>query len=311
MEFVKGQFVTYRATVKFHIGVEGKDIQQDSTVEFDGWTLRAWGKEIEVMALRGAIASRNPLLVPVADTTSTYRPMPAEFFDRQNNAIRSKTLIEDDERVVGQIRSARPNQSGTQPPSQIRTATVSGEDRVVGQIPSAKVFAVEMLEDQEAIPVARIKVPTKQAVVINDPSVVSREISRLEAVNGPPHRTSEPIPRAVTAIDEIVNEVGQSVTTAVVQLGTPDEGHDNTHPVVLPLVEVLRPDAAAIAEAQVAAVRAVLPDFAWDIARPWRTRVRDALALAKTKPQHLAAIRVIETDAVRKHISEALAEGKA
>lgn len=58
-------------------------------------------------------------------------------------------------------------------------------------------------------------------------------------------------------------------------------------------------------------IRAVIPNFEWDMTRPWKTRVADAVKQYGSKKVYLQAILSVETDAVKNHIQRALKESKS
>jgi len=63
------------------------------------------------------------------------------------------------------------------------------------------------------------------------------------------------------------------------------------------------PGSGAEVTARFALVRAVLPDFAWDLTRPWKQRVADGVKLCGKDPVRLYGVLVVETDTVRSHIT--------
>ena len=67
--FTRGQFQTFRATNKIHLGKYETDIAQDTEFDYDGLTVRYGGVEYDVPQLRGLLGA---WFVPVADQTSTY-----------------------------------------------------------------------------------------------------------------------------------------------------------------------------------------------------------------------------------------------
>lgn len=58
-------------------------------------------------------------------------------------------------------------------------------------------------------------------------------------------------------------------------------------------------------------IRAVIPNFEWDMTRPWKTRVADAVKQYGSKKVYLQAILSVETDAVKNHVQRLLKEAKS
>jgi hypothetical protein len=58
-------------------------------------------------------------------------------------------------------------------------------------------------------------------------------------------------------------------------------------------------------------IRAVIPNFEWDMTRPWKTRVADAVKQYGNKKVYLQAILSVETDAVKNHVQRLLKEAKS
>lgn len=73
-QFKRGQFQTFRAVNKIHMGKYERDILQDDEFLFDGASVRYAGEEFAVPQLKGLVGE---WFVPVADQTSTYQARPA------------------------------------------------------------------------------------------------------------------------------------------------------------------------------------------------------------------------------------------
>ncbi len=112
--FRRGEFISFRATIAFHLGDFEKDLQLDEVVEFDGSTMKMGPDTFQYSKLRGAIAAK--WLVPIEDETTVYRPQPAgievrpaESRGRDRGPARVVGVVADEERDVGnrsQIRNA-------------------------------------------------------------------------------------------------------------------------------------------------------------------------------------------------------------
>lgn len=167
--FKKGEFVSYRALTKIHLGKLERDILQGEVVQFDGQTLQYDGENHALSSLRGAVM--NGWLVPDESEVTTYTPKPASL------TFRSATKAD-------QVRE------GGMP-----LGTVDDEERVVGNVNNRKQAQVEItgrdFDDQGAVAVKKIKSATQMKTVISDSSSVQREIDRLE--------TSTPVGTSIKA----------------------------------------------------------------------------------------------------------------
>lgn len=155
MQFTKGNFITLRATTKIHLGQIGEDVLENDIVEFDGQTLKMGGHEHQLSALKGAV--KAGWFVVSTDTTSKYTPKPS--------GVRIKTALTQDED------SDR---------TEMEVQTINDEERVVGTIKSAETNTNEPIEDQEAVSVGTIKTQAKQKVNLADTQAVQKELARLE-----------------------------------------------------------------------------------------------------------------------------------
>lgn len=72
--FQRGQFRSFRATCKIHLGKYETDILSDDTFDYDGYTIRYSGMEYGIPQLRGTLGD---WFVPVADQTTRYKSKPA------------------------------------------------------------------------------------------------------------------------------------------------------------------------------------------------------------------------------------------
>lgn len=116
IEFRRGHFVEFRATIKVHLGQLARDIFQDEVIEFDGQTIKHNGEQFALPSVRSAI--KKGWLVPADDVAAEYVPQPAgvEVRSAQDPASKERIAIEtvdDEERVVSTVEGAnvggRPN----------------------------------------------------------------------------------------------------------------------------------------------------------------------------------------------------------
>lgn len=74
LQFVRGQYRSFRATNKIHLGRYLHDIPLNDSFDYDGATVRHRGTEYDVPQLQGLFGT---WYVPVADQTTQYRSAPA------------------------------------------------------------------------------------------------------------------------------------------------------------------------------------------------------------------------------------------
>jgi hypothetical protein len=159
MQFQKGDFQSYRATVKFHLGSEELDVWEGTEVEFDGFTLKIGNDSYNIPTVRAAI--KKQWLVPIADQTSKYRPQPAGV----------------------KVHAAQTE--GRERGDEIQMMAVSDEETVVTSVADAnvgqKMGKVIFEEDQDARPVAKISTPAKQNTKVTDSRTAAAEARKLDS----------------------------------------------------------------------------------------------------------------------------------
>jgi len=158
IQWKRGEFLSFRATTKVHLGKVEKDIFENDEIEFDGQTVKYAGEEFALSTLRAAV--KAGWFVPIADAVSTYVPQPSDIRIRPAQA-------------------ADMNSRGE--PMKVEQA--SDEERVVGTVEAANVGGRATKEDPDGV-VSTIKTAAKQRVTVTDASQVAAEINRLD--NTPP-----------------------------------------------------------------------------------------------------------------------------
>jgi len=97
--------------------------------------------------------------------------------------------------------------------------------------------------------------------------------------------------------DDLIDLLPDAVST-----GTPDPGEagegDDPH--------LTAEEKASASNPAIEAIRAFVPDFDWDLSRPWKSRVSDAVKNHGDDPMWLKGILSVESDSVKKHIQAAL-----
>lgn len=166
IKFRKNAFMSFRTTTEIHIGSEEMDIPEDEIIEFDGSTLRWAGADYpKQAALRGAY--KAGWIVLEEDQTTRYRPQPAGVKLRPAQAADSNErgeavfvdTVDDEEKVIGSVKDILSREK--------KPRTVRGK-QVIAQ------------EDQEGVPVSRIKTQAKQTTKITDPNALEASIRAAE-----------------------------------------------------------------------------------------------------------------------------------
>jgi hypothetical protein len=111
MSFAKGQFQTFRAITKVHLGSLADNLMEGEEVEFDGYTLRRGGQDHPLHQLRGAI--KVGWLVPQNAPDTQYVPQPAGVVvhraDGMNGDEITLTTASEEDVNVGTLQQVRPN----------------------------------------------------------------------------------------------------------------------------------------------------------------------------------------------------------
>ena len=344
IQFVRGQFQAFRATTRIHLGQVQRDIGEDDIIEFDGQTLKYGGEDFSVPSVKSAI--REGWFVPEADTTSGYVPQPAGVkvhhatqADKETGEGMALEQVVEDEQVVGDVESnnarrdatlkgapapkaapprpgAKPAQS-PQPP--VKKMPVE-EDSPIARPVTRQAMQVIQEEDQEAVPVGRIKSPAVRAPVVNVDNVlaVAREVTKLDSHNGnapaaverfarPKTGATEsdvenvtaPPPRPKTLTTQVSADEGEVSIAARVGEATGDVSETRSGDTL----EELLPDAASVGKP----APTVRCDFEWDVTRHWSARVQDAIDNYGDDPTMLQLIYDRESPSVVRQIVSKLA----
>lgn len=316
--FTRGQPTPYRATTRIHLGEHEVDIYKDDVVLFDGQTLTIGQDKYSAPKLRAAITQLG-WLVPADDLDSEYRPMAAGIrVSPAKEADKSKDIemgySADEEAVVGSR----------------RTANVGMRDG--REVPEAQENRRSMRVEREnlnedAVPVSRLSSPKKTTTVANADAAL-RATKSID--DGRSIQRAKPVDRIPN--DELDNLLDDTVSTPRQPAGVAGEGNN---PHMTPeerraarlaslraqvaeaeaevaadeeasdVDEVDTPSDTALAEAKLAGIKAVLPDFDWDLNEHWRKRVSKAVEQADNTA-YFNAIMAVETDTVKKHIKKQL-----
>lgn len=273
--FERGTFQWFKATVKFHLGQEARDIWDGDEVEFDGQTLKIGSEVFTVPSLRAAI--RQGWLVPISDNTTKYRPKAAGV----------------------EVHAAQT--TGRDRGKPIEMGAVADEEAVVSTMDTAKVGQKKgkliVAEDQEAVPVARLQTPAKQSTKVTSSMEAANEARKLDNSTT---RKAMPIKKVADSSDDLADLVEGSVVaappprkkvSAPAEAKKPAEKKSYYKPV----------------EHEVQTLQGSKGQFKWDMNQHWKARVKMAVGKYGSDPKALAAIKAIEVESVSQRIDKALA----
>lgn len=172
----------------------------------------------------------------------------------------------------------------------IKTESEFAEARVIGASASRAGDAIsELLGDDEGVVVGRL------------PPVGRNPLGEGDS----PHLTaSEKEERAAEASAAV--EQARAARVAAANASAAKLGLTPKAPEPAPAAEAEIESLPADLGQKVAFVRAVIPTFEWDMTRPWKTRVVDAVKRYGKNPLYLNGILSVETDTVKAHIAQAL-----
>jgi uncharacterized protein YdaT len=220
IEFKSGEFVALRATTKFHLGALERDLHEGEVIHFDGNIAKIGNTEHSLPVIRSAV--RSGWLVPTSDTTTKYRPQPANV-------------------------AVRPAQStGKERGATVDVQTVHEEDRDLGNLKKVRdrgdgiVRKHALIIEEggsEGVPVGRLKSAAKRQTTITAENVMrlTQEIRKVDNVEGSPEQRVIPIAKAVATGDvqearvgdELDELLGESATSSEVPApGEAGEGND-------------------------------------------------------------------------------------
>ena len=321
MDFQEGTFQDFRAVAEVHLGDLKFSLPSGAVVGFDGSTMKYGGQLYPYPKLLSGI--KAGFLVPTGSAVIHYVPQPAGVQVRPAVSTGSERgapmkvgmSVEDDEVQVGSLAAsqqktkeaaAKPRTLPPPPPEPVVAApvpvhvsarpvpTVAAPQPAPPAPAPVKKYAVvtEDVEDQGAVAVARIKGPATVTVDMTDTSAVRRQLAQLDPLHGaPPPKTTKiaaPVPQG-----EDIKATGPGGAT-----GDVSETRSGD------ILEELLPDAvsagvlASVGKTQTSNP----PEFAWDMKRHWKTRVKDAVENFAGQSTLIDQILAVEQPNVAKHI---------
>jgi hypothetical protein len=207
--------------------------------------------------------------------------------------MKSKFTVENEMRLAQEVRrvdnvEGSPDKRVT-PIRHASDADILGEVQIVGSSGARSGDAIsELLGGDEGVVVAKLP-----------PVSPTNPLGEGDS----PHLTAEEKAAKLAATREAAEAARQArIAAANASAGKLGVGPDAAPPEEAP--EVLPADLGQ----KVLLVRAVIPNFEWDMTRPWRTRVVDAVKRYGKNPLYLNGILSVETDAVKTHIAQNLSK---
>lgn len=299
MNFVKGEFQSFKAITKVHIGALESNLEEGEVVLFDGSTLKRGGEEKAMPSIRGAI--RVGWLVPEG-VEAKYTPKPADIkiHSAKNMSDKPEQIqmrkVYEDERGMGTIQEVRPENApqthvakdaGTQHTNKVDTP--DGEGRVVGRFKTSAVAkTVEIGKDDRRVVET---LDNKSKLEVEKVAVATGDVQ--EAQSG--DELEDILPEAVSTKKPDAGVAGE---------GTGDQSDERATDLVEPEVPL---ESNQVAEIKIQMLKSLVPGFEWDLSAHWKTRVSSALEY-KDNPAVLDQILSFESDTVVKHVNEKIAE---
>jgi hypothetical protein len=308
MTYTMGEYQTYRAITKIHLGAISDNLIEGEEVQYDGHTLKRGSDEHSLHSLRAAI--KVGWLVPVEDQTTKYVSKPAGV-----TVHRADGLSEDEVNLdmvfetdvnMGTLDEVRPDNA---PPT--RKATAAGRKRnedegtVVAKIKtSAKMDTVQVGKDDRKV-VATLD--GKTSIAVEKVAIATGDVQEArggeELVDLLPDAESAGKPAAGTAGegsgDQSEDRARAFTAVGSTHIGGAEEGK---------IVARVGGSNGAGDDDSLSFIHQFIPDFAWDMEVQWAKRVKIACEQYGNIPAVLDYIRSVETDAVKKHLDKRLTE---
>ena len=213
-QLVAGNFHSFRATVRFHLGKIQQDVHKDDVVEFDGTTLKLGGVSHALPELRSAI--KAGWLSPVASSVADYVPQSANVKVRaamdKDKGKTVSTEVQQDETFVGSARKASTT-DGVKIESKKFNATVvkdtEGDGRTVGA--ATKKTVPTGGESSEGETVAKLKTAAKKSFTLDGSTSMNADSDAGTDVTGVVEHLKGVTPKVTSsADDDEISREGQS-----------------------------------------------------------------------------------------------------
>jgi hypothetical protein len=336
IQFTKGHFISLRAAKKVHLGAIEMDVYEGDELEYDGQTLKMGGKEYNVPNLRAGIRA-GWFTVDASVPRNAAGPAAAssaKMDTTASNLRKGVSTIEDDERQVGFATQGARDRANTPAPASTKTAASADEGVAVGKVRFAAkqhtVLTDSSSVNSEISRLDNMAAPTsRRAIATGD---VQEAASGDELEDLLPELSSTGRPAAGPAgaghdgmtVEERADAVKRARLAAVAAApaappvaraevtslaAAAESAEDDVENLFGDLTA--DPEAAAdtaglnAAQARMSLAKLAVPGFEWNLAAPWRSRVKIALEM-RNDPVYMNAIFAVETDTVKKHVAEGL-----
>jgi hypothetical protein len=213
-QLVAGNFHSFRATVRFHLGKIQQDVHKDDVVEFDGTTLKLGGVSHALPELRSAI--KAGWLSPVASSVADYVPQSANVKVRaamdKDKGKTVSTEVQQDETFVASARKPSTT-DGVKIEAKKFNATVvrdtEGDGRAVG--PSTKKSVPTGGESSEGETVAKLKTAAKKTFTLDGSTSMNADSDTGTDVTGVVEHLKGVTPKVTPSADDgEISREGQS-----------------------------------------------------------------------------------------------------
>ena len=302
-DYAKGQFQSYRAITKIHLGAISDNLSEGEEIEYDGHVLKRGNDEHSLHSLRAAI--KVGWLVPVAAPPTKYVPKPAGVTVHRANGmddseINLSTVFETDVNV-GTLDEVRPDAAPRTHRAIAAGQENTGEGRIVGKVKiSAKMETVQIGKDDRKVVASldnRERVAT--AVATGD---VQEARGGEELVDLLPDAATAGIPKPGPS-GEGSGDQSEDRARAFTATGSSTIGGAEEGKVIGTVGTPQAPDGLGF-------IQQFIPGFEWDMEVQWAKRVKIACEKYGGIPAVLDYIKSIETSAVRKHIDKRLSDSQ-
>jgi len=291
--YTKGEFQSYRAITKIHLGALSDNLHEGEEIQYDGFVLKRGGDEHAMHTLRAAI--KVGWLVPVESPHTKYVPQPAGVkvhrADGLSDDIVDLDTVFDEDVSVGSIDDVRPANA---PPTHradraSETRTNPDEGVVVGRFKtSAKQAPVEIGRDDRKV-VQELDNKTK--VEVEKVAVATGDVE--EAIGG----------------DSLVDLLPNAESSGVPEAGVAGEGRGDESEARAQEVAARVSDNPT--DDALGRIRQFIPAFEWDLDKTqWAKRAKIAVEKYGDIPPVLDYIMSVETDTVKRHIQKRLGEAQ-
>jgi hypothetical protein len=312
-QFRTGEFQSYYAKHRIHLGDLEMELQEGDVVEYDGKTMKIGSEEFSYPKLKSAIKAEWLSLVVGNSQSVGYVPQSSQIVVRPSTPSQdSKKAVLDmvggEESVVGSLNSFKENRKTASENANKKTASVTEGGVPVAPVTVSKTSSLPLLDmpdrERNKFPIVQEEEGLEFVRDINGSVRVSDSLEDTQ--EGVPVNTgTRKIPPAKTEIK--LNTSGQ------LKVVSDDAVDSNNTPssegVVIgnikdrkTKVASKRPQSRNISSKKTSSPKLL----EWDMSQHWKKRVKEAVTKYASQPSVLDQILEVETDTVVKHIKKQL-----